>query len=133
MDKLAKRLRDDADQIEVLVSPELDDRLRASVQGIKQEARAEKAATSRPASFWWASSLTGVAATLAVISIVNLTGPEPEIAITEPPAQAFSMPKFDWKPQPAMLTEILEEELENIQSDLKKAEQAVKEDFDEVL
>ena len=133
MDKLAKRLRADAEQIEVVVSPELDDRIRASIQGVKQEAAADIAVGRRPASFWWASSLTGVAATLAVIGIVNLGGPEPEIMRTEPPMQSFAMPQFDWKPQTAMLTQTLEQELENIQSDLKKAEQAVKEDIEEVL
>jgi len=132
MDKLAKRLRDDADQIDVLISPQLENRIEASLRGISQDGVAP-AKSRQTASFWWASSLTGVAATLAVISIVNLTGPEPEIAITEPPAQAFSMPQFEWKSQPAILTETLEEELENIQSDLKKAEQAVKEDFEDVL
>jgi len=132
MDKLAKRLRGDADQIDVVISPELDDRIRASIEGVKQDSSAPTA-DRRPASFWWASSLTGVAATLAVIGIVNLTGPEPETATTEPPAPSFAMPQFDWKPQTAMLTETLEQELEDIQSDLKKAEQAVKEDFDEVL
>ncbi|MGI9272638.1 MAG: hypothetical protein ACR2QT_12740 [Woeseiaceae bacterium] len=132
MDKLANRLRRDADQIEVVVSPELDDRIRASIEGATQDRAAVKP-NQRPTSFWWASSLTGVAATLAVIGVINLSGPEPEIPTTEPPVPSFAMPQFDWKPKTAMLTETLEQELQDIQSDLKKAEQAVKEDFDEVL
>ena len=133
MDNLAKRLREDADQIDVAISPELDDRIYASLQGIRQEADQSVGASRRPASFWWASSLTGVAAALVLVTIVNLQGSEPEIAVTEPPVQQFSIPQFNWKPKPAMLTETLEQELEDIQSDLKKAEQAVKEDFDEIM
>jgi hypothetical protein len=133
MDNLAKRLHDDAEQIEVAVSPELDGRIAASLQGVQQEAGKSVAAGRRPASFWWASSITGVAAALAFVAIVNLTGSEPEIAVTEPPVQQFSIPQFNWKPKTAMLTQTLEQELEDIQSDLKKAEQAVKEDFDEIM
>jgi len=132
MDKLAKQLRADADQLEVQISAELDDRIRASLQSVSQE----RAATTdkRPAaSFWWASSLTGVAATIAVIAIVNLSGPEPEMGITEPPVTPFAASNFDWKMQPAVLTETLEQELVDFQADLKKAEQAVRSDLDEIL
>ena len=133
MDNLAKRLREDADQIEVAVSPELDGRIYASLQGVRQEASQPVATANRPAAFWWASSLTGVAAAVAIVAIVNLQESEPEIAATEPPVQQFSIPRFNWKPKTAMLTETLEQELEDIQSDLKKAEQAVKEDFDAIM
>jgi len=133
MDNLAKRLREDADLIEVAVSPELDERIYASLQGARQEASQSVATTRRPASFWWASSFTGVAAALVLVAIVNMQGSGPEIAVTEPPVQQFSIPRFNWKPKTAMLTESLEQELEDIQSDLKKAEQAVKEDFDEIM
>lgn len=132
MDNLAKRLRDDADQIEVEISAQLESRIEASLQGVNQDAVAP--ATSRKvASNWWASGLTGVAATLAVVAIVNLSGPEPEIAITEPAPQAFSVPQFDWKPKTAMLTETFEQELIDIQSDLKKAEQTVRDDIDDIM
>jgi len=133
MDNLAKRLREDADQIEVAVSPELDSRINASLQGVRQEASQPIATARRPAAFWWASSLTGVAAALAIVVIVNLQESEPEITVTEPAVQQFSIPRFNWKPKTAMLTETLEQELEDIQSDLKKAEQAVKDDLDEIM
>lgn len=132
MDKLAKRLREDADQIEVQISPQLENRIQASLQGVRQEG--EPPATSRPsASFWWASSLTGVAATLAIVAFVNFAGPEPEIGVTEPPLQQFTIPRFDWKPKTAMLTETLDQELVDIQSDFKKAEQTVRDDIDEIM
>jgi len=87
----------------------------------------------RPASFWWASSLTGVAATIAVVAIVNLTGTEPEVGITEPAPTQVSIRRFDWNLQPAVLTETLEQELVDIQADLKKAEQAVRSDIEDIL
>ena len=132
MDKLAKRLRDDADQIEVMISPELESRIEASLQSVSQDSAAP-VKSRQSAWFWWASSLTGVAATLAIITVVNFSKPEPNVGITEPPQQAFSVPQFDWKLKTAMLTETLEQELVDIQSDLKKAEQTVRDDFDEIM
>ncbi len=132
MDKLANQLREDASKIDVAISPELDDRIRASLHGVKQDAK-RSSGERRTSSFWWASSLTGVAAVMAIIAIVNLNEPEPEIAVTEPPIRAFAIPQFTWKPKPALLTESLEQELADIQSDLKKAEHAVREDLDEIL
>ena len=132
MDKLAKRLRDDAAQIEVTISAELEGRIDASLRSVRQDVAAP-AKSRQSASFWWASSLTGVAATLAIVAVVNLSKPELEVGITEPPQQAFSIPQFDWKPKPAMLTETLEQELVDIQSDLKKAEQTVRDDINEIM
>ena len=132
MDKLAKRLREDADQIEVQISPELENRIEASLRSVDQDGVAQ-AKSRQSALFWWASSLTGVAATLVIVAVVNLSKPEPEVGITEPPQQAFSVPQFDWKPKTAMLTQTLEQELVDLQSDLKKAEQTVRDDIDEIM
>jgi len=132
MDKLAKRLREDADQIEILISPELENRIEASLRSVTQDG-GMPVQSRQSASFWWASSLTGVAATLVIVAVVNLSGPEPEVGITEPPQQTFSVPRFDWKPKTAMLTETLEQELVDIQSDLKKAEQTVRDDIGEIM
>jgi hypothetical protein len=132
MDKLAKRLRDDADQIEVMISPELESRIEASLRSVSQ-AGAAPVKSRQSAWFWWASSLTGVAATLAIVIVVNFSKPEPDAGITEPPQQALSVPQFDWKLKTAMLTETLEQELVDIQSDLKKAEQTVRDDIDDIM
>ena len=68
MDKLATRLRDDAQAINVEVSPELDARSAASLKGVTPEVPIRRALPpSRQPWFWWASSLTGVAAALAVV------------------------------------------------------------------
>ncbi len=133
MDKLAQRLREDADQIEIQVSPELENRIHASLHALRNDRELPRS-SSQSASFWWASGLTGVAATLAIVAFVNLSGPEPQVGITEPPQQqAFSVPQFDWQLETAMLTETLEQELVDIQSDLKKAEQTVRDDLDEIM
>jgi hypothetical protein len=132
MDKLAKQLREDADEIRVVITPELENRIEASLRGVAQD-KGELVKGRQSALFWWASSVTGVAATLAFIALVNLSKPELETAITEPQQQTFSVPRFDWKPKPAVLTETLEQELYDIQSDLKKAEQTVRDDIDEII
>ena len=132
MDAFGKRLKQDAACIDASISPELEERLKASVYSTGREVP-ERRPRSTTGGLWWASSLTGVAATLAIVAVVNLSGPEPEVGITEPPQQAFSVPQFDWKTKPAMLTQTLEQELVDLQSDLKKAEQTVRDDIDEIM
>jgi len=61
MDKLTKQLKADAAMIDVQVSDELDRRITASLHGVTPERPEPPAVQSRPAAFWWASSLTGVA------------------------------------------------------------------------
>lgn len=130
MDKLARQLRDDANQIECEVSTELDDRIRASLEAMQPETPARSIGRSKSFPLWWASSLTGVAAAIVVIVVINLqtqpTGP----TVTEPAPQALVIPSIEWQTQPAALTRSLEVELENLQADLKKAEEAVKQDIE---
>jgi hypothetical protein len=130
MDDLAKKLRADAEQIEVSISPLLDDRIRASLESANQDG-VVTGRRSQSASFWWASSLTGIAAALALIAIVNVTGPEPEIGITEPPPPSLAMSRMEFNLQPAVLTQTLEQELADIQADLRKAEQVVRDDLEQ--
>ena len=132
MDKLAQQLRDDADSIAVVITPQLDDRIRAALLSATQEAGRPASRNKLTASFWWTSSLTGVAAALAVVAVLNLIDADPELAITEPPVAQFTMPKFNWQPKAAILTATLQQELEDLQSDLKKAEQVIREDFDDI-
>jgi len=133
MDKLAKRLRDDADQIESTISNELDERIRASLQGITPEVAAQPASISKSFSFWFASSLTGIAAAVLVITVVNIRAPEPGTASTEPVSQALVLPTIQWEARTAVLTTPLEQEIEDLQSDLKKAEEAIKQDIDRLF
>ena len=126
MDKLAQRLRDDADNINVTISDELDRRIEASLHAVTP-VEEKQAPRARPPLFWLASTLTGVAAALAVIAIVNLQ--EGEETMIEPVTVADTVPAFDLNVEAAMLTAPLEQELENLQSDLKKAEEKVKRDI----
>lgn len=129
MDKLANQLRQDADKIEAAVSDELDHRIAASLRGVSPlDDSAVKAPPPRPALFWWASSLTGIVAAAVVIVIVNSSQPEPAVTPT-PGAIAAAVPAIDWKPQTAEFTAPLQQELDALQSDLKKAEEKVRADI----
>ena len=128
MDKLAKQLRADADRIDVAVSAELERRIDASLRAVSPEAEPPLSAPiARPPLFWWASTVTGVAAAIAVIAIVNLRTPEqaapPELDLVA------TLPPIELKAEAAMLTAPLQEELDRLQSDLKKAEEKVKRDI----
>ena len=133
MDKLAKRLRDDADQIECTVSDELNDRIEASLQGVQVQAAQQPVAQARPASFWWASSLTGVAVAATIIVAVNLQGPQPQSGSTEPTASSIAVPAIEWNARSAVLTRPLQQEIEDLRSDLEKAEEAVKQDIERLF
>jgi hypothetical protein len=133
MDKLAQQLREDARRIECEVSAQLDDRIRASLEGVTPEISAQPRREPKPPWFWWASSLSGVAAAIAVIALINLQAPTPGPTVTEPVPQAFVIPTIEWNTETAVLTSPLEQEFENLQSDLKKAEEAVKQDIDRLF
>jgi len=128
MDDLAKKLRSDAERIDVAVSPQLEDRIRASLESATQEGAAP-VTRKQPVSLWWASSLTGIAAAAAVIAIININKPGPDAGITEPPPPSLAASRIDFNLKPAVLTQTLEQELADIQSDLRKAEQAVRDDL----
>ncbi len=131
MDKLKEALREDAAAIDATVSAELDDRIRASLEGIQPE-RPKSAPPRRGLSMWWASSLTGVAAAAAVIAVINLSRDEtPEVAPTTTVAGAEVLPPVmpDLTAQAAVLAGPLEEELEALESDLRKAERAVRKEM----
>lgn len=131
MDKLAEQLRKDAEQIDVQVSAQLDERIRASLESASQE-QPNAPPARRSAIFWWASSMTGIAATLLVIAIMNLSPTEPDVGITEPPPEQYIASEFEFNLKPAILTQTLEKELVDIQADLKKAEQALRDDIEQI-
>ena len=121
------QLREDAALINVAVSTDLDDRIRASLQGVTPEQPRDSLPPVRWRSTWWASSFTGIAAVAALILVLNLNEPEPvplrnDIAVP-------SIPTPDWILENAMMTEPLEQELADLEADLKKAEEAVKKEI----
>lgn len=121
------QLREDAAAINVEVSTELDDRIRASLQGVTPERPPESQPPERPRSMWWASSFTGVAVAAALILVLNLNQPEP----VTPPDDTLVVPMLapDLIFKKAVMTAPLEQELEDLEADLKKAEEAVKKEF----
>ena len=132
MDKLARKLRDDAAHIDAEISAQLDSRIRASLKATEPEAARRPRPGRRPASFWLASSLTGIAASLAVIAILNVIDSNEPAAVPQtvvdhsvPP---IDLPALDLDVEAAMLTSPLARELENLQADLKKAEELVRSD-----
>ena len=128
MDKLAKQLHDDAQRIDVSVTDELERRIEASLRAVTPELDERgPAPVSRPPLFWWASTITGVAAAVAVIAIVNWRTPDQP---TPPPVNVVAaIPSVDLKAETAMLTGPLQRELDRLQSDLKKAEEQVKQEI----
>jgi hypothetical protein len=132
MDKLAEQLKDDAARIDVRISDEFDRRMAASLQGARPDTPDVARAPQRPAGFWWASSLTGVAAALVLIAVFNSRAPIADTPIVSPaisPVSLASIPRIDWKAESAMLTRPLQKELLDLQADLKKAEEKVKKEI----
>ena len=135
MDKLAEQLRADAARIESSISPELDARIRASLQGVTPEPAAQLPSKRESKSFssWWLSSLTGVAAAFLLIFVVNLQAPDPAPVVSNSTPQPLILPVIEWHARTAVLVSPLEQEFDNLQSDLKKAEEAVKQDIDRLF
>ncbi len=128
MDKLAQRLRDDAARIDVTVSDELDQRIEASLRAVTPETDAGRARVARPPLFWWASTITGVAAAAGVIAVLNWQAPDQPVAATPVPIAELA-PLPDLNAEAVMLTAPLQRELEHLQSDLRKAEERVRRDI----
>jgi hypothetical protein len=128
MDKLARQLHDDAQRIDVSVSDELDRRIEASLRAVTPEFEDSRAASvARPALFWWASTLTGVAAAVALIAIANWRAPAQPVPA--PVNIVAAIPAIELKAETAMLTGPLQQELDRLESDLRKAEARVKRDI----
>jgi predicted ATP-grasp superfamily ATP-dependent carboligase len=53
--------------------------------------------------------------------------------MTEPAAQPLAIPSIRWQAETAVLTSPLEQEIEDLQSDLKKAEEAVRRDIERLF
>ena len=127
MDKLSQRLREDAANINIEVSAELDERIRASLEGVTPERPRDDVMPPRPRSMWWASSLTGIAAATLIIVLINLNEPEPPLAATTAQVMPIFTPSLIARP--AVMTAPLQKELEDLEADLRKAEEAVRKDI----
>ncbi len=139
MDKFEKRLKHDADAVRAEVSPELRSRIDASLHAVERVGATPARRTS-PATLWWASSLTGLAAVLVMLVVANLAGPDADpvqediaAGVTEPPVPIeFSQPLLapNLHIRSADFTSPLEEELLKLQADIEKARENVRKDID---
>jgi len=136
MDKLERELRQDADRVRPEVTPELRARIDAALRVARQERR--EARRARPGGrFWWFSALTGVAATLLVVVLMNRGGtlPQENAARTPSPAVAAvpdvatDIHAIPLHIRHADFAEPLEDELEKLKSDLEKARDEVRRDM----
>lgn len=75
---------------------------------------------------WWWSSLVGATSAIAVIVLLNL-GTQPELPVPAEDGIPAVMPSLNI--ERAVLTAPLEAELENLESDLRKAEEALRADI----
>lgn len=135
MDKIEQRLKQDAELIRADVSPQLRSRIDASLRStVPARERSERGDFSFP--MWLAASLSGVAAAVLVIVLVNR-----DIGRVEIPADgsvARSVPeyvqrverRFPLQVETAELTAPLEKELQDLKSDIEKARENVEEDLD---
>lgn len=137
MDEFEKRLKRDAHAIQAEVSPELQSRIAASVRAV-EPIRTVPEKRTPSTGLWWASSLTGIAAVLILVVVVNLNQPDvppPQVTAipdqTEPPVpvdQPMISPNLDIRS--ADFTSPLEQELLNLKADMEKARKNVREDVD---
>jgi len=138
MDEFEKRLKQDADAVQADLSPVLRARIDASLSGIEPIQPADPVPRS-PMRLWWAGSLTGLAATIVGLSIVNWNSEDSAVEST-PPVVARTVPLSSFpdlatiapelRIQTADFTSPLEEELLMLQRDIEKARQNVREDID---
>jgi len=137
MDKFEKRLKQDAAAIEAPVSAQLRARIDASLHGIEPLRPASKAPAATSPGLWWASSLTGLAAAVMVIVLINWNRTEPKMA----PLPAVAEATVPADPEPLLVAPLLdirtadfasplEEELVKLQSDIEKARESVRKDLD---
>ncbi len=133
MDKLERRLKEDASLIKADLAPELQERIRASLESTEPAKQTPRTTKTSGTSLWWASSLTGLAAAALLIVVINWNGgvePVEEVADAAPPGITWSIQSgFPLNAETAEWTAPLEEELKNLQSDLEKARESVERDL----
>jgi len=137
MDEFEKRLKTDAKAVKAEISPELRSRIDASLRGV-EPIRPVPETRQGPNRFWWASSLTGLTAVIALVVIGSFNKPDSGsvqevdvVAQTEPPIPVdfpLLVPELDIRS--ADFTSPLEEELLNLEADLDKARKNVRDDVE---
>ncbi len=137
MDEFENRMKRDAAAVKSEVSPQLRSRIDASLRGV-EPIRPVPETQRTPNRLWWASSLTGLAAVIALVLIGTFNRPESAdvqevdvVARTEPPMPVdlpLLSPELDIRS--AEFISPLEDELLKLRSDLEKARDNVRKDVD---
>ncbi len=134
MDDLAEALRQDAERIDCNVSPELDARIRASLESVARPSPERRSRPGAQAIFWWASGLTGAALSVALILVLNRPGADVEGPESVPfDFVAAELPARTWRVEPAALTSALEQEYASLKSDLEEAEGLVRKELEKLF
>ncbi|MGH8223265.1 MAG: hypothetical protein ACREQZ_09865 [Woeseiaceae bacterium] len=130
------RLREDAGRIRTQVSPALRARIDAAWHAVSRSPAALRTSSPRRVqlSSWWASGLTGVAAALLIILLLDRNGEETIAPLAaeypvQPPALPDRFGHLELNARTAELTAPLEQELENLQADLERARRNVERDL----
>ena len=136
MDEFEQRLKRDAEDIRGGISPELRSRIDASLRATEQ-IRPVPESRASGMNLWWASSLTGLAAAIIVIVLINwnqpATGPLPTATLANETVPSY-VNEFQGLYRPSLktaeFTKPLEEELVRLQADIERARASVKKDID---
>lgn len=133
MDKLERRLKEDAGRITAEIGPDLQERIRASVESTRPIDQTPRKRQTPGTSLWWVSSFTGLAAAALLIVLVNwnrTVEPVDDESGPSPQGTTLSIQSgFPLNAETAEWTTPLEEELKNLQSDLEKARENVERDL----
>ena len=137
MDEFENRLKRDAEEIRAGISPELRTRIDASLRATEQ-IRPVPESRAPGMNLWWASSLTGLAAAIIVIVLINWNQPATEQVPLEQVADRtvpVAVDEFQglyppWLIKTADFASPLEEELARLQADIERARENVKKDID---
>jgi hypothetical protein len=136
MDEFENRLKSDAENIDATISPELRSRIDASLRATEQ-IRPVPETPGPGIQLWWASSLTGLAAAVIVIVLINWNTPvteeptpEPVVSETVPEQSDDIQSLYPPRLKTADFTNPLEEELLKLQADIDRARARVREDVE---
>ena len=132
MDDFEDKLKRDAAEIRAEITPELELRIRASLEA--QAPPRPRLQPAIPLRAWLAAGLTGAAAAVLVVALLP-QGPPPQPVVEGPPVRSVSdyVTAFErtlpLEVEQAELTAPLEQELENLRADLEQARRSVAEDM----
>lgn len=137
MDEFETRLKRDADEIRAEVSPGFKQRIDASLQATKRIQPVPE--SGNPGiNLWWASSLTGLAAAVIVIVLINWNRPTTELVPVEPVANRtvpVTLDELQGLNPPHLIKTAdfatpLEQELARLQADIERARANVRKDIE---